>query len=771
MKRSVATITLCALASFASPSVADEGQWTPRQLAELDADELRKLGLELEPRQLWNDDGGGLMRAAVNLSGCSAAFVSERGLIATNHHCAYRAIQGQSTPEANHLERGFLAKSPGEELLAKGYTVRVLVAIRDVTARVHAAMQGKSDDRERFRAAERAQKQIVLECEKKDPALRCAAESFYLGARFELFEAIELRDIRLVYAPPAAIGEYGGDVDNWMWPRHTGDFALLRAWAAPNGKSAEHAKDNVPYRPSAHLKIGTSGVRPGDFVAVMGYPRRTNRYLPTAEVERQVDQVLPALIDLYGEWLDVLAEEKKRGEAVAIKLAALEKSLANRHKNARGMLDGIARMRLLERRRGEERALSDWAKTADRKRYGDALGKLAALAKQRRDSFGKDFLLEQAPRGPNLLAVAIDLTRRARERKKPDLERDPAYMDRNASQLWKTQERRVRDFDPKVDARLIAALAARSKRLPEPDRLRALETPATAQVLATTELSKLELVREMFDAEPERVLASADPLLVLARKLVDPIEAARATDEARSGIELAAGPLYFEMLKQVRKGAVYPDANGTLRLSYATVKGYEPRDGLIAKPQTTLSGALAKHTGNPPFALPGAVRDKAAGAKTSYWADAELGDLPLCFLSNADTTGGNSGSPVVNGKGELVGLNFDRVWENIAGDFGYSNDRSRNISVDVRYMLWLLDRVDDAGALLTELGVAELRSRPPERKASAPPPASEPKPEPKAGCAIGAPGGEARISPWLALLAVASLGRRRAAMCVRHPHS
>jgi hypothetical protein len=766
---------VCAL-GLAGPAAGDEGQWPPAQIADLDRQHLKTLGLELAPSELWNENGG-LLRAAVNLSGCSAAFVSARGLITTNHHCAYRAIQSESSPDHDYLKLGFLARELGQELPAKGYTVKVLNVIRDVSKQVLAAADAAKDDRGRQQAIERMRKQLMLECEKKDPALRCSVASFDLGSRFELTETIELRDIRLVWAPPSAIGEYGGEVDNWMWPRHTGDFALLRAYVGPDGKSAEHSSENVPYQPKQHLAIGASGVQPGDFVAVLGFPGRTQRHLAASEVDRQVQQVLPALIDLFGDWLQILARAKTRSPALSIQVAALEKNLANRHKNARGMLAGIARMRLLDRREREQRQLEQWAQQPDRAQYADALRVLVQLSEQRRIGFARRFLLDQVARGPNLLGVAIDLVRRAREGKKPDLEREEPYMERGAVPLWKLQERRIRDYDPGVDAELLAALVARAKKLPNQQRIQSLAALDPAGLEARFRASKLSdpaLARLLFDGPASELERSADPLIALARSMVPEIEAAEAERDAESGKESRAGPLYFQMLKSVRAGPVYPDANGTLRISYGTVKGYEPVDGMIAKPQTTLRGAIDKHTGQPPFALPQTVIDAAPAARDSYWADAELGDLPLCFLANLDTTGGNSGSAVINGKGQLVGLNFDRVWENIAGDFGYSSERSRNISVDLRFMLWLLDRVDNASALIAELGATEFRALPVQRARvgalrarDGAPPAQAPEPAPSGGCSCGL---VASHQPG-ALAALAALGlglvmrRRRLIVC------
>lgn len=761
---------------------ADEGQWTPGQISELDRDKLAAMGLELPLEQLWNGEGG-LMRAAVNVSGCSAGFISAEGLIATNHHCAYAAIQAASSVERDYLKDGFLARGRAEELPAKGVTVRVLDKIEDVTAEVLADADAAADDRERARAIDRARKRLVEACEAEAKGRRCEVAAFYSMSQFQRFTYRELKDVRLVYAPPSSIGEFGGEVDNWMWPRHTGDFTLLRAYVGPGGEPADRADANVPYAPDVWFKVAQEGVTAGDFVAVLGYPGNTERYLPVAEVERHVEQVFPARVDLYGEWIAIYEELGASDPARRIKVAASKKTLANRHKNAQGMMWGIRAMGLLDRRRAEEAALQEWAGRPENSAHAEVLPQIRALSQERRDSFAQDFLLEQLPNGPGLLGLAIDLVRRARERPRPDLERPANYMDRNAQKLWERQERRLRDFDLEVDAQLLASVMARAAALPEGQRLeafagmppgtgsgRAAHLERARKLLAGSKLSDAAQVRQLFDAADARALEqSRDPVIALARALAPALEALEARQEARTGRASRLGPQYFALLRTVRPGPLYPDANGTLRLSYATITGYTPREGLQATPQTTLSGQLAKVTGEAPFQLPERVVAAAPGARDTYWADPHLGDLPLNFLSSADTTGGNSGSPVINGRGELVGLNFDRVWENIAGDFGYS-ERSRNVVLDFRYVLWLLDRVEDADALLTELGVGALRGAGPrslvrpadgEPAADAPPP---PKGEcPRSGRPMNACGcasaGEA--APWWALAGLLLVRRRR----------
>jgi hypothetical protein len=688
----------------------------PSQIAELDAQALRRLGLELAPSEVYDPAGGGVMDAIVNLSGCSAGFVSAKGLVATNHHCAYGAIQAQSAIEHDYLSDGFLARDPSEELEAKGRSVRVLRSITDVTDRLAAIVERESDPLARAEAVEREHKAIVAECEASDPMLRCRVAEFYNGSMVQLFAEVELEDVRLVYAPPSSVGNYGGEVDNWTWPRHTGDFTLLRAYVGPDGKPAPYSSDNVPYEPERWLETNPEGVAPGDFVAVLGFPGHTDRYLPTPEVERQVDQFLPARVDLYGAWIDILEREASRDPSVRIKVAATLRSLANRHKNARGMLEGIGAIGLLERRAVEDERLEQWAARPENAAHAQVLPRLADLARERRDGFDLEFLVGNVAQSGNAIAIAIDLVRWAKERGKPDLERASGYMDRDRAKLWSRQERRVRDFDRNVDQATMAELFRRIEAMPPDRRFTKARSTDLPRLLGRTRIVDHDTAKAIFDqADWAAIERSTDPMIVLARELVEAIEASEATRRERRGRMFELGPAYFEMLGAVREGPVYPDANGTLRFSYATVKGYAPRDGLLATPQTTLAGQVAKHTAEDPFDLPRRVREAATHASTTVWADPDLGDVPLCFLSTADTTGGNSGSPVVDGRGRWIGLNFDRVWENIAGDFGYHPDRSRNIIVDIRYLLWLLDQVEDASALLEELGVADQRGAPPRR--------------------------------------------------------
>lgn len=750
----------------------------PEQLSELDQEQLSDMGLELGIEQLWNPDGdektGGLMRAAVNLSGCSAAFISDEGLIATNHHCAYSTLQENSSTEHDYIKEGFLARERSEELPGKSARVRVLRRIEDVSTVMEEAAEGQ-DDAARAKAVDRKRKELVAACEAAGENLSCSVASFYRGASWRLFEYIEIDDIRVVYAPPSAVGEYGGEVDNWMWPRHTGDFSLLRAYV-----------DGKPYKPGQYLKVSAQGVAPDDFVAILGYPGRTQRYMSAAEVARQREQALPFRVEFYGEWIEILESLGEQDEAVKIKVASLKKRLANVHKNSRGMIDGLDHMQLTKKREEENKTLLAWAAKQEDPRYTKSLEALEERAAASRESYERDVLLGAVTLGPNGLGLAVHLARRATERSKPDLERAGTYMDRASDRLWKGMERRLRDFDAGVDTALLSSIVTRSVALGDKGSpaLQALADGETepkaieAKIKALVEGSKLadleangEFAKRLWDATEAGgdapLRATKDPLILAGVAVAKEIAASEEAGLREEGEMLRVGPTFFEILRANREGPIYPDANSTIRFSYAQVKGYDKWDGQHQTPQTVLAGAVAKHTGEEPFDLPEPVRAKADGAPKTYWADPELEDVPLCFLSNGDTTGGNSGSPVINGKGEFVGLNFDRVWENIAGDFGYNTGHSRNITVDVRYLLWTLDQVEDAGHLLKEMGVAQHRNQPArgatdkaDTDSQAKPAANESKP---AGCACSLDGRPAPLGAGLFVLVLAGIrpNRRR----------
>ena len=691
---------------------AVEGKWTPQQVLEHDPKWLREIGLEIPPERLWSREGAGLLDAAVRVAGCSSGFVSADGLLITNHHCAFSILQQHSTPQRDLITDGFLARTREEELPGGGVRATLPHLSTDVTAEVLAAIPAGADDLARFRATERKTKEIVAACERQ-PNRRCQVEAFDGGVSYRLFENLEFPDVRLVYAPPRAVGEYGGEVDNWSWPRHTGDFALLRVYSN-GGKPAAPAPSNTPYRPRHWFPVAKKGVEPGSFVMIPGYPSQTYRSLIEPEMRERAERFFPGRARLYRAWLDLMEAASEKSEDARIALASRAKTLANREKNARGQVAGLRRGRILDKKREAEREVMAWAAARPEHKAGvEAYRELAGIAEARLATWERDFLLDQAKQGPKPLDIALSLVRWAGEQAKPDLEREPDFMERDRANWVERLRLDQKRMHLPTERELMVDLLTRFAELPEGSRVPAIEAiraPIPEYVddlLARTKVNDAAEREKMFEESEAQLRARRDPLLDLAFALDRELRAWKDREDRYKGTVARLRPLWHRAVVAHAGRPVAPDANATLRVSFAHVEGYAPRDGIRMEPRTTVSGVVEKHTGEEPFDVPEAVLAAASEAPRSRWADAALRDVPVAFLASGDTTGGNSGSPVLNGRGELVGVNFDRVWENVANDFGYNPDVARNISVDVRYLLWMLDALggESAAALLTELGV------------------------------------------------------------------
>jgi hypothetical protein len=709
---------ICALA--AGEGFAVEGKWTPQQILELDAKELRELGLEIPPSRLWSRDGAGLLSAAVKVgTGCSGGFISSQGLIITNHHCAFDILQQHSTPERNLIENGFLARTRGEELSGKGTRITVPHRIVDVTAEVEAAVPSGADDLARFQAIERKKKELVRTCEQQ-PNRRCQVEAFDGGVSYLLFEGIEYPDARLVFAPPLAVGEYGGEVDNWSWPRHTGDFALLRVWAGPEGEPVPEGQGTGAYRPQHFFPVSAKGVQPGSFVMLLGYPGVTYRSLTATEMRERAELYFPRRGELYRAWMDLMEASSERSEEARIALADRLKTLSNREKNSRGQVAGLRRGRILEKKDAAEKEVLAWA--TRRPEQAEALAaqkELAEMMEAQVRTWDRDFLLDQTKGGPKPLDLALTLVRWSGEKVKPDLERETEYMERERERLRDRLRRDQKRMHLPTEEALLADLLLRYANLPEGSRVAAVEelldgvrTPdavraKAADVIAHTKVTDAAERDRMFDESTQELQARHDPLLDLAFALDRELRERKEREDRVKGTISRLRPRWQKAVRAHAGKPVAPDGNGTLRVSLAHVRGYSPRDAVELVPQTTVAGIVEKHTGEAPFDAPDAVIAAAPSAPSSRWAEPKLGDVPVAFLADGDTTGGSSGSPVLNGRGELVGVNFDRVWENVANDFGYNPEVARNISVDIRYLLWLLETLHGEGAqgVLGEMGV------------------------------------------------------------------
>ncbi len=706
------------------PQGRGEGMWPLGLVAGLDAESLRSRGLEIPPERIWSGSGG-LAQAALSLRGCSASFASADGLIFTNHHCAHGAISRNSTEEHNYLADGFVARTRAEELPGYGIVAEVLTGFEDVTDRVLEGLP--ADAAERARALDRRETEIVAACE-ASPATRCRVARFldgipYAGEpdgrqRFFLFRATELRDVRVVAAPPESVGNYGGEVDNWHWPRHTGDFAILRAYVAPDGSPAEHSADNVPFHPPAHLEVSTEGLDEGDLVMVLGYPWSTERHLTSVELEEQTGWFFPLRRDLFSEWADLLHAAEARDGATALLVAPHARRIDNALSHARGMLESLGRTPVVDIRRAEEQELAAWIAASPERgeRFGSSLADIEAVVARRAASRDRDVVLRYLVFGSQLLGFARTLTKWAAERARPDLEREPGYQDRDRADVRDGLEFAQRSLDLRTDREIFEMLLRRAMALPEGQRIDALDEAVgenrSAEAIEAfarrayegSRLGEVEARLAMLDQDRAALEASEDAMIRLALALEETLDDRERVRDAFAQELAALRPTLMLAVGAQRGARLYPDANATARVTFGSVVGYSARDGELYTPFTTLAGVVAKHSGEDPFDAPDALLAAAREGRRGRWVDRELGDVPACFLSDVDTTGGNSGSPMLDGRGRLVGLLFDGVWDDLAGDFVYSPRVSRSIGVDIRYVLWLLDEVMGADRVLEELG-------------------------------------------------------------------
>ncbi|MCM2314106.1 MAG: S46 family peptidase [Thermoanaerobaculia bacterium] len=698
---------------------AGEGMWMPEQVP-LFQEQLAALGMTVDAKS-FSDLTGFPMGAVISLGGCTASFVSPKGLVVTNHHCAFGAVQYNSTPERDLTVNGFLAKSIDEELpAAPGSKVWVTTKIDDVTEHLRGKIDATITGKKRHDVLEERTKALVAECERPG-GVRCRVASYFEGAKYLRITQMEIRDVRLVYAPAEKVGDFGGEIDNFMWPRHTGDFSFYRAYVGRDGKPADFSKDNVPFEPAQFLKVSTGEISDGDLVIVAGYPGRTSRHVTADEYKIAEELYYPRSIEHYRTVASILAAESAKSDAARIRLASRSEANSNGLKRFEGTLAGMKKGNLLARKRTEEAELKAWiaADPARAKRYGGALEEVAKLDARKWATQERDFLAGWLGRSSTLLSQATTISRLAIERGKKDALREPGYQERDWPRIRAASERAQRSLDVDVDKLLLAHFLKLAVSLPEGQRIQTVdkallatgETTADAQVTAlierlftNTKLADKTARAAMLEETPAQQRARRDAMLDFGREIeAEQFGYSLAGDEIQGSMAIAKAK-YMDAILAMRGGKVYPDANGTLRVTFGTLEGYNPRDGVRYNSQTTIDGVLAKNTGVDPFNSPAALLEAARAGRTAGYVDAELGALPVNFLTNCDTTGGNSGSPTLNRKGELCGLLFDGNYESIASDWVFVPEVARSIHVDSRYMLWVMDYVDGAHNLMREMG-------------------------------------------------------------------
>jgi hypothetical protein len=707
------------LTAISSSGRAAEGMWPVQEIPDRVIDEMRRQGSTLDAQDIWNPDGTGLASAIVRV-GATGAFVSPEGLILTNHHVAFGAVQRMSTPEANFIEHGFLAGSKAEEVPALGYIARAMLSAEDVTEQILASATTAESPLERHAAIETRTKQIIADAEARAARtgsdVECEVSSFS-GARYILYTFLKLKDVRVAYVPSRAIGEYGGETDNWMWPRHAGDFSFLRAYVSPDGAPSEYSPANVPYRPTRYLKVAPRGLEDGDFALILGFPRITHRYLTAGALAHYATLEYPERIRLDDLEAEILRQQSLADPAAEVAVASALKGIDNYLKKNRAVLAGFKRLGLVERQRSREAALlarlePDPELAAE---AGAVLDGIAALYDVRAEHFYEDILLEYAAE-EGLLGQAMTLYKWSVEKVKPDMERDPEFMDREVADLRLKLDLFQTGFHPACDRAVLEMLLSEIASLPEGQRVRAYDEIFESgedldvagfldHLYANTQLADRDARLAMFDLSREALLGQNDAFVDLAARLYAENEERLAREKTFSASLDTLTPRWLEVLAQHSDGTLYPDGNSTLRLNYGVVRGYSPADAVWYEPFTTLAGVIAKHSGEAPFDCPETIQELAAAQTYGPYAPAWLGDVPVDFLTTHDSTNGNSGSPVINAHGELVGSLFDGTYESLTCDFAFDEDLHRSINVDIRYILWVATYVDDADSILEEMRV------------------------------------------------------------------
>lgn len=724
MLRKALTALSLTSAVLVSAVQADEGMWQPHQLQEISG-KLKQAGLELDPTQMENLNQFP-MNAIISLGGCTASFLSEQGLVVTNHHCAYGSIQYNSSEQDNLLEKGFVAKTLEEELpAAPGSRVYVTESLTNVTDKVTGSIDKSLTGKAFFNEIEKNEKALVTECETSQD-YRCEVYSFHGGLEYFLIKQLAIRDVRLVYAPPSSIGKFGGDTDNWMWPRHTGDWAFYRAYVNKDGKPADFSEDNVPFEPDAFLKVNAKGVDEGDYVMVLGYPGRTNRYRTADEVENQFTLIYPTAKRYREEYIDTIKSVAPAGSEARIKYESTLAGLANYAKNYGSMVESFNKGDMLVRKQKELKELQAWINSSNKrkKKYGKAVDELSQLITQAQENQERDLIQAYIGR-TNMMVVAKRLYRLAHEKSKPDAERKQGYQQRDMKRFTQSMKRVNRRYDAEVDKAVLAHFIAQYSQFPDSERNQAFDkffglkggfssnklNKQLDEMHSNTKLDQESVRLAWMDKSVEEFKESSDPYIQFAVSQYENDRKLEQQEEQLYGKLAQARPAFMSAMIAFKKSKgepVYADANSSLRITYGNVKGYSPQDGLTATPFTTLEGMLAKYVaGDHEFDLFENIRTAIATKDYGKYYRTKVDSVPVNYLSTLDITGGNSGSPTLNGKGEFVGLVFDGVYESIIGDWDYDTKLNRAIHTSVPFMLWTMEHIDGANNVVEEMTIVE----------------------------------------------------------------
>ena len=688
-------LTLLALVCVSFTAIADEGMWLLPYIKKMNSKDLKKHGCKISAEDIYSAEQSSIKDAIVVFGGgCTGEIVSPNGLLFTNHHCGYSAIQKLSSVEHDYLKDGFWAMNNSEELPAEGLSVKFVRHIFDVTAEMMGNIPSTASQEEYMDIVDQNKKALIKALEEKHPGLLVTIPSFFGGNQFFAFIYEVYPDVRLVGTPPSSIGKFGGDTDNWMWPRHTGDFSVFRVYAGKDNRPAEYSEENVPYKAEKWLDISLDGIEEGDFGMIMGFPGSTERYKTSYEIDYMLEVENPQRIYIRGERQAILRKHMDADQAVRIKYDAKFAGSANYWKNSIGMSRGIEKLNVRDKKAKQEAEFQVWANanTLPEERYVDALRLIAESQSEAKEESATLQYLSEA------FFQSVELTQTMLGRFNPE-------------QFYKDYDEAT---DRDVAKRMFVIYRENNKRLPSIYKKIDEEFGGNSDAYVDwlydnsqlTNYEKFQAIAEL-DAEAREVAFNNDPVYELALSLFElynelvPVVAVADDKFAEGHRKYIDG-----LMKMQPEKAWASDANFTIRLTYGNVLPYSPRDGVVYKHYTTIEGVMAKEDPTNPveFTVPERLKELYRAKDYGRYAD-KNGQLPVAFLVNCDITGGNSGSPVMNAKGELIGLAFDGNWEAMSGDVAFEPELQRTIAVDIRYVLFVIEKYGNAKWLVDELTI------------------------------------------------------------------
>ena len=719
MKKGILLLSVLSILSSIqfSAKAPDEGMFPLSEISKLD---LRKAGLKIDQSEVYNPKGLSLVDALVNVGGCTGSFVSNQGLIITNHHCAFESVQLASTPEKDYLTNGFVAQTMEQEIPAKNLTCKITDSYEDVSAQVLSAVSDIVDPSERINKINAKIAEIIKAEEAKDKSIKAEISEMFIGRTYVLFRYKTIKDVRLVYIPQRAIGEFGGEGDNWVWPRHTGDFSFLRAYVAKDGSSASYSKENIPYQPKKYLQVNPKGANEGDFVFILGYPGRTFRNYPAKYIEYQEKYQLPYMSSLF-EWQNKQMEETSINKELELKQASRIKRKANVLKNYKGKIKGLRNIELVQQKYSQEKELQKFINADEslKAKYGSMLNNIEMVYNEVFSDANKFLQLDQFIPSSNALSAANIINNlKTKIAKAPVEEQEKLFADSKAN-IKKQLDTQYETFVLETDKRLLKRAILDGLALEGKEQINVVpgmklgnamknmnETDKyLSKLFSKTLFTNQVIAMALLDMPLTDFMKVKDPMLDLAASANVEVQKMNDIRKARNGKLNKLLADYVEVSILFKKTDFIPDANSTLRLTYGYVKGYTPVDATYMKPTTTLTGLIEKGQNSGEYYLPQIIRDLYKNKDFGSFTTKDGKDVPVAFLYNMDTTGGNSGSPILDENGNLIGVNFDRSYEATINDFAWNELYSRSIGCDIRYVLWVAQKVDKAEHIIKELGV------------------------------------------------------------------